>query len=113
MGRGMLLLHCVRRLKETDEYRDVPFDELIDAIRAAFDTISELLIEEGEGAVFQIPRFGTFTLKNYKGHVARNPKDGSKVRVPDRLKLKFQTSPALLRRMNKDLARRYARSRGI
>lgn len=105
----MLLLHCVRRMKEGDDYKDVPFDELIDALRAGFDTIAELLVEQGEGAVFQVPRFGTFTLKKYKGHVARNPKDGSTIRVPDRMKLRFKTSPTFMRKLNEDMAKKYKR----
>jgi len=106
----MLLLHCVKRMKEGRDYKDVPFEELMDALRAGFDTIAELLIEQGEDAVFQIPRFGVFILKKHKGHVARNPKDGSRIRVPDRMRIKFRTSPALMRKLNRDMAAKYKRN---
>lgn len=55
------------------------------AVSIVFNEISEALANGGR---VEIRGFGSFTVKNYKPYVGRNPKTGVKIKVPSK-KLPF------------------------
>lgn len=95
----MLLLDVAKRLKATDYY-EVPIVDLVQVLRDGFEALANLLIEEGPGAIIQIPKFGNFSVKLYKGHVCRHPRYNHMVRVPNRNKIRFTMSPVLYVKLN-------------
>ncbi len=65
----------INRLKE---HTDLSKKDAEVIINTFFDTISQIL---SEGDRVEIRGFGSFTVKNYKPYVGRNPKSGEKIRV--------------------------------
>ncbi len=65
----------IDRLKED---ADLSKREAEVIINTFFNTISDIL---AEGDRVEIRGFGSFTVKDYKPYVGRNPKSGEKIRV--------------------------------
>jgi len=65
----------IHRLKEDADLSKKDAEAIIGTV---FDTISEVL---AEGDRVEIRGFGSFTVKNYKPYVGRNPKSGERIRV--------------------------------
>ncbi len=62
-----------------------------------FDEMSSAL---ARGESIEIRGFATFHPKRLKARVARNPKSGERVFVPDRAVVRFRPSPKLLAAIN-------------
>lgn len=90
----MIILDIAAELKKRG-YDEVPIPDLADVIRDGFKTISDMAMKEGEGFGLQIPGFGSFRVIKKSARVAFNPKTKQKVNVPEKLSLKFKTSPKL------------------
>jgi len=56
------------------------------------------------GETIEIRGFATFRPKKRAARVARNPKSGQKVFVPDRAVVRFKPSPKFLEELNKALS---------
>jgi nucleoid DNA-binding protein len=56
-------------------------------VQRVFDGIIETLVQEGR---IELRKFGVFAVKKRKPRLARNPKTGEKVSVPERLVVSFK-----------------------
>ncbi|MBW1776038.1 MAG: integration host factor subunit beta [Deltaproteobacteria bacterium] len=65
----------INRLKEDADLGKRDAEVIINTF---FNTISDIL---AEGDRVEIRGFGSFTVKDYKPYVGRNPKSGEKIRV--------------------------------
>jgi len=65
----------INRLKEDADLSKRDAEVIINTF---FNTISDIL---AEGDRVEIRGFGSFTVKDYKPYVGRNPKSGEKIRV--------------------------------
>lgn len=65
----------INRLKEDADLSKRDAEVIINTV---FNTISDIL---AEGDRVEIRGFGSFTVKDYKPYVGRNPKSGEKIRV--------------------------------
>jgi nucleoid DNA-binding protein len=97
----MLLIEIAKRMKRHKGYRDIPIKDIVDCLRTGFDVIREILVEESKGSMLQISRFGTFRVIETKASERRNPKDGSHIVTPARLKVRFKLSEVFNKQLNK------------
>jgi len=101
----MVLIDVVKKMKEAG-YAKIPTNDLLAVLYDGIKAIGSILVEAGEGAMFQIPRFGTFKVQRMKARISRNPRDGSTIKVPSKLKVKFKPSTILQEGLNKMNRRR-------
>jgi len=66
-------------------------------VETIFETMKEALIR---GEKIEIRGFGNFRLKNRRRRIARNPKTGIKIDVPEKKVLHFKAGKALKEAMN-------------
>lgn len=81
----------VIEIAERPELSHLTQTDIKNVIQCALDCIVESL-KKGES--FELRNFGVFKVKKRKGRIARNPKTGEKVTVPDRNVVVFK--PGLL-----------------
>jgi DNA-binding protein HU-beta len=66
--------------------------DVSDVVNSTFDTITARLAETG---LVKISGFGTFFVHDKKGRIARNPRTGEAVTVPEKRVPKFKASRVL------------------
>lgn len=72
--------------------------EIKKVIQATIDYLVEGLVN---GQTIELRNFGVFKVKTRKGRMARNPKTGQKVAVPDRKVIVFKPGLLVKKRLNK------------
>jgi nucleoid DNA-binding protein len=83
-------------MKKKELIKNIAEENKITNIEAGiiFDNIFNSIIESvKKGDKAFIPKFGIFSKKEVKGRLARNPRTGEQVEIPNYSKIKF--SPAL------------------
>ena len=88
----MILLDVATNLKKDYGYEEIPTNDLVNVLRDGFTAIGALIVKEGEGSVFQVPRFGSFKLAKRKARIGRNPQSGEKINIPEKIVVKFKPS---------------------
>lgn len=63
-----------------------------DAVDATFDTVARAIKRDKR---FQVPRFGTFTVRSRKARKGRNPQTGAEITVKASRTVGFKPAPAL------------------
>ena len=66
-------------------------------VETFFDAISDTLMKNDR---VEIRGFGSFTVKDYKPYVGRNPKTGTKINVPPKKLPFFKVGKELKKRVN-------------
>lgn len=74
--------------------------QAVEAVETVFETIRQVL-ERGEK--LKISGFGSFTPRDKKTRVGRNPKTGEAIEISARRVVNFKASPVLKEIMNKDM----------
>src|ERR1700722_6133765 len=69
-----------------------------EVIQRVFDGIIEVLLEDGR---IELRNFGVFEGKKRKARLARNPRTGEKVDVPERMRIKFKPGMEMTERVEK------------
>lgn len=64
-----------------------PHQETLRIVQGAFDAIIESLVEEGR---IELRNFGVFEVKHRAARIARNPKTGETVKVPQKCVVVFK-----------------------
>ena len=77
----------VLEVAEKPELKNLTQQDIKKVIQATLDHITESL---AKGNTIELRNFGVFKVKNRKGRMARNPKTGEKVAVPDRKVVTFK-----------------------
>jgi integration host factor subunit beta len=67
-------------------------------VQATFDTISDVLAEQGR---LELRNFGVFIVKTRKPRKARNPRTGESVMVPSRRTVTFKPGLEMLKKIKK------------
>lgn len=76
-----------------DKLNNLTQEEILEVVQTAVDVITECL---GQGDRVVLRNFGTFTVKEVKPKVGRNPKDPAKdVPIPARSVVKFKVGKTL------------------
>ncbi len=73
--------------------------DIIKTLDIIFNEISKALKNNMK---FEIRGYGTFKVKNRKARIAKNPKTGVKISIPERKKPFFKMSKIMKIRLNKD-----------
>jgi len=84
-------------LKKVSDALDCTIADAEETVTEVFEVIADVLEEEDK---ITIKDFGTFFTKVQAARVARNPKTGKKIQVPEKIVPKFKPSPALKERCN-------------
>ena len=82
MGKVEMKKYLVRRTGITPKEAGILVDVFIEGL-------IESIIKDGKA---NLPNFGSFKLKISKARIARNPRTGEVVHVPERKVLKFKTA---------------------
>lgn len=77
-------------------------NESADLVEAVLDEISDALVK---GESVKLSSFGTFSVRDKRGRVGRNPKTGEEVPIEPRRVLTFRPSHVLKDRINAALSR--------
>ena len=88
----MLLFDIAKKLKDDYNYDGVNVQDLIEVLRDGFEIIRKTAIEEGDGFICQLPRFGSFRVVKRKARIGFNPKTKEKINIPEKLKFTLRTS---------------------
>ena len=67
--------------------------------------LDEIIKTIAKGENVQIRGFGSFKTKHLKPRIGRNPKDGSKVRIPAKQRVSWKISKELFQKLNQDTNR--------
>ncbi len=62
--------------------------------------IDEVIRSLKKGESVEIRSFGRFSIRNYKSRIARNPKTGEKVNVPNKKSVHFKMSKEMFNNLN-------------
>ena len=72
-------------------------------LRKALDVVfNEIIKTLAKGNNVQIRGFGSFKTKQLKSRIGRNPKDGSKVKIPAKQSVHWKISKELFQKLNQD-----------
>jgi nucleoid DNA-binding protein len=71
---------------------------VVEAVQLTLDGIIEVLATEGR---IELRNFGVFTVRRRMPRIARNPRTGEKVSLPERFAVKFKPGLAMQRRIEK------------
>lgn len=77
----------VLEVAERPELNQITQTQIKRVVQSTLDYIVESL---AKGKTIELRNFGVFKVKNRKGRMARNPKTGEKVPVPDRKVVVFK-----------------------
>jgi nucleoid DNA-binding protein len=69
------------------ERAGIPQVQVQEIVQGLFDGITETLVQQGR---IELRNFGVFEVKRRKAHLARNPRTGEKVAVPEKLVVTFK-----------------------
>jgi nucleoid DNA-binding protein len=83
--------------KKVADAMDCTIAEAEEMIDEVFEAVADVL-EEGDKII--IRDFGTFSTKVQAARVARNPKTGEKIQVPEKIVPKFKAAVGLKERCN-------------
>ena len=67
--------------------------------------LDEIIKTVAKGNSVQIRGFGSFKIRNLKSRIARNPKDGSKVKIPAKQSVQWKISKNFFQKLNQDINR--------
>ena len=79
------------------KFKHLPSREVEKIIQKIFSSIVESL---SSGKRVEIRGFGTFSNKNRKERVGRNPKTGEQIKIDEKMSLIFKQSKEMRRRIN-------------
>ena len=65
--------------------------------------LNEIINTLAKGKSVQIRGFGSFKIKQLKFRIGRNPKDGSKVRIPAKQRVSWKISKEFFKKLNEDI----------
>ena len=82
-----------------DTYPNFLRRDLERALNLVFSEIIETLIK---GKNVEIRGFGSFKTKQLKERIGRNPKDGSKIKILSKKKIRWKMSKNLLQKINQE-----------
>ena len=85
-----------------DSYPSFLRRDLEKALNIVFDEIIKTL---AKGNNVQIRGFGSFKTKQLKSRIGRNPKDGSKVKIPAKLGIHWKISKGFFQKLNQNTNR--------
>jgi nucleoid DNA-binding protein len=77
----------VLEVAQRPELKNLTQSEIMTAIQTTLDYVIDSL---AKGETIELRNFGVFKVKMRRGRVARNPKTGEKVIVPDRKRVIFK-----------------------
>ena len=86
--------------KLTSLYPNFLRKDLEKALNLVFNEIIQTLAKEKN---VEIRGFGSFKIRRLKSRIGRNPKDGSRVEVPERKNVHWKMSKELFEKLNKEL----------
>lgn len=75
----------IKRVK--DRVKDVTLKDISEGVDSIFDTISKALYEKKKVI---LKGFGSFSVVKKAGRISRNPRTGEKIKVPEKLSVKFR-----------------------
>ena len=88
--------------KLTSLYPNFLRKDLEKALNLVFNEIIQTLAKEKN---VEIRGFGSFKIRRLKSRIGRNPKDGSRVEVPERKNVHWKMSKELFKKLNQDTNR--------
>ena len=86
--------------KLTSLYPNFLRKDLEKALNLVFNEIIQTLAKEKN---VEIRGFGSFKIRRLKSRIGRNPKDGSRVEVPERKNVHWKMSKELFEKLNKEI----------
>ncbi len=86
----------VLEVAEKPELKKLTQQEIKQVIQATLDYLMESI---SKGNTIELRNFGVFKVRARKGRMARNPKTGEKVPVPDRKVVVFKAGMALKKKL--------------
>ena len=66
------------------------------------DFLSTIVINIKSEKKLKLSKFGTFTIRQKKSRIGRNPKDGSRVEIPTKQKVHWKISKEFFQRLNQN-----------
>jgi integration host factor subunit beta len=82
-----------------EKHPELQLKEVVNIVDLFFSMITDTLKDDGR---IEIRGFGTFSIRERKARVARNPKTGETVEIDDRKVVYFRASKTLKDRLNKE-----------
>ncbi len=82
----------VIEVAQRPELKHLTQTDILQVVQAALDHITDTL---AKGETIELRNFGVFKVKTRKSRVARNPKTGDKVTIPDRKVVVFKQGLAM------------------
>lgn len=76
---------------------DVPRKRAEDVVNAVFDSMKGALLEDER---IEVRGFGSFTIREYKAKVGRNPRTGDQVKVDEKKSVHFKPGKELRERVD-------------
>ena len=76
---------------------DVPKKRAEAIVNAVFESMKQALLADDR---IELRGFGSFSIRNYKGRMGRNPKTGEKVKVPPKKSVHFKVGKELKNRVD-------------
>ena len=83
--------------KAVSKHLDLPIRKAEEIVDRLFETVSKALVD---GDRIEIRGFGSFTIREYEGYTARNPRTGEKTVVGPKKLPFFRPGKALAERLN-------------
>ena len=88
-------------IKSISDQTQVPLAKVAQIVQSVLDGIIDVLATEGR---IELRNFGIFQVQKRKARIARNPRTGEAVAVPERLVVRFKSGLEMAARVGKVFA---------
>ena len=82
-----------------DNYPNFSRKDLEKSLNLVFDEIITTLTKDQR---VEIRSFGSFSIRQLKTRIGRNPRDGTKIEIPEKKNILWKMSKELLQKLNQD-----------
>ena len=84
-------------IETVSEKADIPKNRAEEVVNAIFDAMKDALMEDDR---IELRGFGSFSIREYKARIGRNPRTGEKVRVDAKKSVHFKVGKELKERVD-------------